>query len=102
MKQANVTKRSRFFYTLLLQLEARGDKMRSSVFSIRLKEIRLSRGFTQEYIAQLIDISRPTYSNYETGFREPSIQVICRIADIFDINTDWLFGRTDIKEPYPK
>lgn len=76
--------------------------MGDSIFAKRLKEIRISKGLTQEHISQLIDISRPTYSNYETGFREPSIQIIGKIADSFGVNVDWLFGRTDIKEPYPK
>ena len=76
--------------------------MGDSIFAKRLKEIRINKRFTQEYVAQLIDVSRSTYSNYETGFREPSIQIINRISDVFDVNVDWLFGRTDIKEPYPK
>ncbi|MBE6012961.1 MAG: helix-turn-helix transcriptional regulator [Lachnospiraceae bacterium] len=76
--------------------------MDKHIFSRRLKELRIAKNLTQEQVSALIDVSRPTYSNYETGLREPSIQIINKIVDVFEISVDWLFGRTDIMVPYPR
>ncbi|WP_250228226.1 helix-turn-helix domain-containing protein [Anaeropeptidivorans aminofermentans] len=76
--------------------------MDKHIFSRRLKELRIAKNLTQEQVSALIDVSRPTYSNYETGLRKPSIQIINKIADVFEISVDWLFGRTDIMVPYPR
>ena len=76
--------------------------MDKHIFSRRLKELRIAKNLIQEQVSALIDVSRPTYSNYETGLRKPSIQIINKIADVFEISVDWLFGRTDIMVPYPR
>jgi transcriptional regulator with XRE-family HTH domain len=61
--------------------------------------------WTQEYIADLLGIARTTYTAYEKGTKQPPIETINKIADLFDVSTDYLSGRTDapsIKKPIEK
>lgn len=53
--------------------------------------------WTQEYVANLIGVARPTYTAYENGTKEPPIDTINKIADTFNVSIDYLQGRTDIK-----
>lgn len=59
---------------------------------MKLKEIRIGSGYTQKEIADILHCSTVVYSRYETGARQPSIDVIIRLADFFDVTTDELLG----------
>lgn len=61
----------------------------------RLKELRKERGLRQEHVAVALDISMSAYCNYEQGKREPNASVLCRMADYYDVTTDYLLGRSD-------
>lgn len=67
-----------------------------------LKELRKENGLKQKEIAEKIQITERTYSNYETGKREPDIETLIKIADYYKISLDLLTGRysinTDIKK----
>ena len=47
--------------------------------------------------ATLCDITEKAYQNYELMTREPRIEILVRIADLFDVSLDYLTGRTDKK-----
>lgn len=64
------------------------------MFGTILKELRLERNMKQEDLAKLLGINKNTISKYETGKREPSIDMLIKIADIFDVSVDYLVGRT--------
>lgn len=61
----------------------------------RLKNARLAMGISQQTVAEKLEIGRACYSHYEQGIREPSIDVLKRICDFFDVSADYLIGRTD-------
>lgn len=61
---------------------------------MRLREYRLRKGMTQEAIAEHLGIPKKTYQNYERGQREPSSDILCALADFYDISLDELVGRT--------
>lgn len=63
----------------------------------RLIEVRKSAGLNQTEFSKRLGLSKQTISNYETGARQPGLDVILNIADIFNISTDYLLGRSDIK-----
>lgn len=71
-------------------------------FHERLRALREDNDLTQEQLAETLHISRKTLSNYETGYRTPSIYLVVKIADYFNVSTDYLLGRTNIVKPYPK
>lgn len=59
------------------------------------KQLRLSSGYTQVEMAQKLGISRSTIGMYETGAREPDFETLEAIADFFNVDIDYLLGRTD-------
>ena len=63
------------------------------MFSDRLKKLRKDRGITQAEFANKFQISNGTIGNWEAGSREPDMQTLQKIADYFDVSTDYLLGR---------
>ncbi len=59
------------------------------------KRLRISAGLTQVEMAGRLGISRSTIGMYETGAREPDFETLEKIADFFNVDTDYLLGRTD-------
>ena len=64
-------------------------------FQTILKELRSSKGMTQDELAKQLRISRSTVGMYESGSREPDFETLELIADYFNVDTDYLLGRTD-------
>ena len=54
----------------------------------RLKEIRKQKGLTQTEVAQKLNIQKQTYQNYELGKREPSIDMLIKLANLFHTSVD--------------
>lgn len=59
------------------------------------KRLRISSGLTQVEMAEKLGISRSTIGMYETGAREPDFETLEAIADFFNVDTDYLLGRTE-------
>lgn len=74
---------------------AYGKIARRGIVAKRLKEARKNAGMTQEQVANAINTNRLTFSGYESGRYEQSIEVLCRIADVYNVSLDYLAGRTD-------
>ena len=62
---------------------------------LRLKEIRISQGKTQESVSSFLKIARASYANIENGKRDPDTQTIVALADYFNVSIDALFGRQE-------
>lgn len=60
-----------------------------------LKSLRTSHGLTQDELSKSLKISRSTIGMYEKGAREPDFETLELIADFFNVDTDYLLGRTD-------
>lgn len=67
---------------------------------MRLRELRESRGLSQRTIADYLGCSTVVYSRYETGAREPSIDVLIRLAEYYGSSVDYLIGR-NVSSPLP-
>lgn len=70
-------------------------------FAATIKRLRLERGITQEQLAAMLKVSRSTIGMYETGSREPDFETCEAIADIFNVDMDYLLGRTSIERKEP-
>lgn len=66
--------------------------------SQRLRELRKQNGYTQNEIAELLNCTQVTYSNYETVRRCISIQSLIRLAEFYNVSTDYMLGISDIKD----
>lgn len=58
--------------------------------SMRLKELRIASGTTQKDVADSIGCTATVYSRYEREEREPDIEMLCRLANYFQISIDYL------------
>lgn len=63
----------------------------SEVIGKKLKQLRKSRGMTQEQVAEKVDITRSTISNYEIGRRTPHLKDLSALAEVFGVGLDY-FG----------
>ena len=73
----------------------------NSVFATRLRQIIQERDITQDSIATHIGVSRQTVSQYANGISDPSFETLGKIADYFNVTTDYLLGRTNDPSPHP-
>ena len=68
----------------------------------RLKDLREDADLSQSALGEAIGIPQRTYSYYEKGQRMIPPDVLSRLADFYHTSVDYLLGRTNQKEPYPK
>ena len=73
-----------------------GEEMRE-ILAKRLRECRKAMGYTQMQVSIYCDITEKAYQNYELMTREPKIEILVRIADLYKVSLDYLCGRTDEK-----
>lgn len=59
-----------------------------------LKSLRKELGFTQNQLADLLNISQQTYSDYENCKTEPTTDTLVKLAEIFDVTIDELVDIT--------
>lgn len=60
-----------------------------------IKDLRRSKKLSQTDFAKIVGVSQTTVTAWETGKAEPSSSAITRIADYFDVSTDYLLGRPE-------
>ena len=60
------------------------------MLSEHLKIIRKANKFTQQGLADAIGIERSTYASYETGRNKPDVNLLSRIAKVFDVSSDFI------------
>jgi len=68
-----------------------------NLFNTRLKTLRNEAQITQQELAKLLNISKQTVSNYESGSREPSIDILISISTYFNVSVDYLIGVSETK-----
>ena len=65
-------------------------------FSERIKELRSSYGYSQQKLADMLNVSKSTVNMYERGERKPGMDQLEAIADYFNVDMDYLSGKSDI------
>lgn len=64
-----------------------------SEFSNRLTDLREEKGWSKTYVAKSIGLkSMQTYANWEYGRTEPDFEMISKIANVFNVSTDYLLN----------
>lgn len=61
----------------------------------RLRMLRKERNLTQKELGKAIHVSKVSISGYENGERTPDTDNLRRLADFFDVTTDYLLGKSD-------
>ncbi len=67
------------------------------MLSERLKELRKKANLTQKDMADHFGTSQPSYQAWESGKRKPNSENLDKIANFFNVSTDYLLGNTDQK-----
>lgn len=67
--------------------------MKLTLLHIKLEELRRKHKLTQKELSSRLGIARTTYSGYELGTSEPDNETLEKIADFFNVDIDYLFGR---------
>ena len=65
------------------------------LLSKRLRELRITHGISQGELGKTLSVTKQTVSNWENDNIQPSIEMLVKIADYFNITNDYLLGRSD-------
>lgn len=68
--------------------------LKNQLLTTRLKELRTTHGYNQDYVASCLNVSRQTYSHYETGKRTPSSEILFKLAGLYNISVEDLIQLT--------
>ena len=64
----------------------------------RIRNLREDNDLNQSQVAEMLHCSQRTYSYYETGGHDIPTAVLIALADFYNVSTDYLLGRTNVKE----
>ena len=62
-----------------------------------ISALRAEKGIYQKELADHLQVSIGTISNYEQGIHNPDFDTLCKIADFYEVSLDYLLGRTQIR-----
>lgn len=68
----------------------------------RLKDLREDKDLFQKDIAKILGTTQQYYSEYESGKRTIPSEHVIKLAKFYKTSTDYIFGLTNIKDPYSK
>ena len=69
-------------------LQEGDDILSENLLGKRLKELRNVYNYSQDYVAEVMEKTRPTYSHYETGRRKPSTETLYKLSGLYNISVD--------------
>jgi len=64
----------------------------------RIRDLREDKDLTQAQVGAAINVPQRTYAYYESGQRMIPPQVLCALADFYQVSVDYLLERTEKKE----
>ena len=59
----------------------------------KLKKLRLEKRLKQYQVAEIVGVNASVISAYESGLRQPSYDVLLKLANLYHVSLDYLFGR---------
>ena len=65
--------------------------------NLRLRDLREDNDYTQKFIAEYLICDQSLYSKYERGERPVPLEVMVKLADLYNVSLDYLCGRTNKK-----
>ena len=67
----------------------------------RLRDLREDKDLRQEDVAEILGISQTVYSRYERGYQTIPVIHLLKLADYYQVSTDYILGRTNTSKPFP-
>lgn len=72
------------------------------MYQNRLRDLREDKDLKQRDLAELLKVHQTTYSDYELNRLNIPVAALHTLADFYNVSIDYLLGRTNSKQPYPK
>lgn len=63
----------------------------------RIKQLRENKNMLQDELAKVLNVTQKTISNYENGTRDIPTEYLIKLAEFFNVSTDYLLGTSDVK-----
>ena len=73
----------------------------SQFFAETLKKMRIEKGLSQQALANVMLVTRPTVARWETGIRLPDAVMISRLAEVLNVNVQLLLSAAAESDKYP-
>ena len=67
----------------------------------RFREAREKAGLSTYELAKCIGVSQPAVNQWDTGVKVPSVAILCKLADLYCVSTDYLLGRDEQTDTIP-
>ena len=67
-------------------------------FGDKIKALRLEKGWTQQQLAEKVELVNASISAYEQGAKFPSVEVLIKLCSLFHVSADYLLGLSDSME----
>lgn len=64
----------------------------------RIKDLREDNDLTQQQIANKIGVTQRKYSYIETGTQQLTDEILCKLADFYNVSVDYILFRTENKD----
>lgn len=61
----------------------------------RIRDLREDADLTQKQVGEAINVPQRTYAYYESGQRMVPPQVLCALADFYNVSVEYILGRVD-------
>ena len=68
----------------------------------RFREVREKAGLSTYEVAKRIGVSQPAVNQWDNGNKLPSVEMLCKLADLYCVSTDYLLGRENPDDYIPK
>ena len=69
--------------------------MKALLFGERLRELRLEKNLTQKQLGDIFNVNRVTIVDWEIRGKQPSYEILCKLAKFFEVSSDYLLGLED-------
>lgn len=66
----------------------------------KMRDLRKAKGLSAKQLGEMVGVAEVTISTYETGKRLPPVDIVCAIADIFDVSLDYLVRGKEKGRPF--
>jgi transcriptional regulator with XRE-family HTH domain len=68
------------------------------MYGNRLKELRTENGWTMEEVGKKIGIKKSSYASYESKYRQPPLDKLKNLAQLYEVSVDYLIGLTNERQ----
>lgn len=72
------------------------------IMNLRIRDLREDNDLKQKDVALYLMCDQSLYSKYERMERPLPLELADKLADYYNVSVDYLLGRTNVKDPYPK